>query len=72
MMTVREIAKRLLISPACVYAILEKGELACYRIGVGRGAIRVTEEQLAAYLEKRQQGRTTVKPSAPVKLKHLS
>jgi excisionase family DNA binding protein len=50
MMTVKTVAKRLQMSMACVYAVIAAGEMRCYRIGTGRGAIRVSEEQLQEYL----------------------
>ena len=52
MMTVAEIAKRLRVSLACAYALIDAGELACYRIGLRRGVIRVSEEQLQAFLAR--------------------
>lgn len=66
MMTIAEIAKKLHISPACAYALVESKELAHYRIGVGRGTIRVSEEQLEAYLKKKE----VAKPA--LQLRHLS
>lgn len=52
---IAEVAKRLRISLACVYALVESGRLACYRIGVGRGTIRISEEQLQAFLDSAEQ-----------------
>jgi len=54
MMTVAEVAKRLRVSPACAYALIDAGELACYRIGLRRGVIRVSEEQLQAFLARNE------------------
>lgn len=73
MMTVSTVAERLDVSDACVYAIIAAGDLRCYRIGVGRGAIRISEEQLQDYLDKKETGEKpkTSRP-VPVKLKHLS
>jgi excisionase family DNA binding protein len=51
MFKIIEIAKRLRISNACAYALIDAGKLSCFRIGVGRGTIRVSEEQLQAYLK---------------------
>jgi excisionase family DNA binding protein len=59
MYTASEIAKKLRISLACVYALVESGQLACYRIGTRRGTIRISEEQLQHYLQ-----RAMVKPVA--------
>ena len=52
MYTASEIAKKLRISLACAYALVESGQLACYRIGTGRGTIRISEEQLQHYLRQ--------------------
>lgn len=74
LLTVRDVAKRLNVSTSSVYALIQKGRLPHHRIGAGRGAIRVSEEDLAAYLEScRTQHETDGKPrKAPrPKLKHL-
>lgn len=57
MMTVREIAKTLRISLACAYSLVESGQLPCYRIGTGRGTIRISQEQLERYLKRSLCGR---------------
>ena len=55
LMTVKTIAKRLMCSVAHVYAIIDAGELSCYKIGLRKqGGIRVSEEQLLAYLKNRE------------------
>ncbi len=51
MMTVSEVAKMLGISPQSVYSIIEAGKLAAHRFGAGRGTIRVSEDDLNAYIE---------------------
>ncbi len=50
-MTVKQAAERLEVSSATVYALVASGRLRCNRIGIGRGAIRISEEQLADYLK---------------------
>ena len=69
MMTVAHVAKRLQVSAAPVYQLVESLSQACYRIGrTGtRGAIRVSEEQLLAFLEgqKREKGQEAAKLPAP-------
>ncbi|MBS0264882.1 MAG: helix-turn-helix domain-containing protein [Planctomycetes bacterium] len=47
----RQLADHLNVSLSTVYALVESGKLACHRIGVGRGAVRVSEAQLQDYLE---------------------
>jgi excisionase family DNA binding protein len=49
---VREVAARLEISPSLVYQLIDAGKLRCSRHGLGRGVIRVSEEQLANYLAR--------------------
>ena len=52
MLTVKQVAARLALSPSQVYALCASGKLPHHRFsGQGRGAIRVTEEQLAAFIE---------------------
>lgn len=70
---IHEVAERLRISQACAYALVEAKELAHYRIGVGRGTIRVSEQQLSEYLERKkvEQGKATAQ-APPVQLRHLA
>lgn len=51
MLTVKQVAGRLGVSASQVYVLCASGKLPHHRFGVGRGAIRVTEEQLAAFIE---------------------
>ncbi len=48
--SVAEVARRLSISRASVYLLVQQRRLACHRIGVGRGAVRVSECDLQAFL----------------------
>jgi excisionase family DNA binding protein len=73
MFTVREIAERLKVSAACVYALTESGQLGCHRIGLGRGVIRISEENLREYLDRckaRAAGETVPRRPRP-RLKHI-
>lgn len=74
-LTVRETADRLRISASSVYLLVESGRLGHHRIGARRGAIRISEADLAAYLAGcRQELTTNNPPPAPValpKLKHI-
>ena len=51
MLTVSEVAKQFGVSTALVYQLVAQGRLACYRVGLGRGAIRFAESDIDAYLE---------------------
>jgi excisionase family DNA binding protein len=69
---VKEVAARLEVSSATVYGLVAAGKLRCVRVGLGRGVIRISEEQLAEY---QRQAEPMVKPTpAPARkpaLKHL-
>lgn len=64
MLTVSEVADRLRVSPSTVYSLVESGVLECHRIGLGRGTIRVSEEQLQQFLQQSKVGRTEASPIA--------
>ena len=49
MMTVKEVAERLNLSEGAVYKAVHNGELEHHRFGA---AIRITEDQLTAFLEE--------------------
>jgi len=52
-----------------------QGRLQHFRIGLGRGGIRVSEEQINAYLQSREAGDKRAKPPPvpkPPSLKNLS
>lgn len=73
MWNVRSASEFLQVSPATIYALCAAGQLRHVRIGLRRGAIRIPEEALTEYLERRSM--KAPKPLAPkpppVKLKHL-
>lgn len=55
--TVKEVAEALRVAPATVYELVARGRMACHRVGGrGRGAIRVSPEQLRAYLASCETG----------------
>jgi excisionase family DNA binding protein len=71
-LTVKEVAGRLRLSVSQVYALCGAGKLPHHRFGNGRGAIRVSEEQLGAYIRGSEVGPEPPKaPRRPVRLKHL-
>jgi excisionase family DNA binding protein len=71
-MTVKQAAEKLEVSQATVYALVASGRLRCYRVGIGRGCIRITDEHLAEYLKGAE---PVIAPAPPparqVRLKHL-
>jgi excisionase family DNA binding protein len=69
-MTVREAAARLEVTPATVYALCAAGRLGHLRVGVGKGAIRITEADLAAYIAAcRVAPRDEREPAAPAPIR---
>ena len=74
MLKVKEVAARLCLSPTCVYQLVGSGKLRSQRFGLGRGTIRVSDEDLTAYVDgcrDTKTGEASV-PSRPVHLKHLT
>jgi excisionase family DNA binding protein len=74
-MKVAEAAARLEVSSATIYGLVAAGKLRCHRVGLGRGAIRISEQHIAEFLAGAE---PVVKPApAPVaartkvRLKHL-
>ena len=62
-MTVKDAAARLEVSIDTVYQLCARGKLRHRRIGVGRGTIRISEDQLADYLRQAEQGPAPVIPA---------
>ena len=60
-MTVKQAAERLEVSRSTIYGLVAARKLRCSRIGLGRGAIRITEEQLDEY----RRGAEVVPPPRP-------
>jgi excisionase family DNA binding protein len=69
--TVRQAAQRLEVSASTVYALVASGKLRCSRIGLGRGVIRISEDQLNDYLLSAEPSPPPTTPVRPMKLKHL-
>ena len=59
MLRVKQVAERLGLSESKVYEMVERGELPHHRFG---GAIRVSEEQVAEYLESTKRERRETAP----------
>jgi len=75
---VADVARILNVSASCVYALIEKGVLACHRIGLGRGTVRISETDLNHYLatsrkhkDESVQSQVRPRPQVKLKLKHL-
>jgi excisionase family DNA binding protein len=48
-MNVRQAAERLEVSASLVYSLISTGRLRCSRHGLGRGCIRISDDQLEEY-----------------------
>jgi excisionase family DNA binding protein len=68
-LTVKQVAAQLACSEATVYGLCNGHLMGHLRLGIGRGTIRISEEDLAAFMASRQ-----VRPCPPVNaagLKHI-
>jgi excisionase family DNA binding protein len=75
-LTVKQVAERLGVSPDTVYALCQAKKLRHVRVGLGRGHIRVSEEAFADYLAGAAVGeerKPQPRPAAhqPARLRHL-
>jgi excisionase family DNA binding protein len=68
---VKQAAARLEVSVATVYTLVAAGKLKHYRIGNGRGVVRIAEEHLAEFLERAEPEAAPPAPAPRVRLKHL-
>ena len=59
MLRVKQVAERLNLSESKIYEMVESGQLSHHRFG---GAIRVSEEQIAEYLEETKRERQEPEP----------
>jgi excisionase family DNA binding protein len=73
-MTVKQAAARLEVSVATTYGLIASGKLRCYRIGNGRGVVRIADEHIAEFLQASAPAAKQL-PSPPpprqITLKHL-
>ena len=72
MLSVKQAAARLNISPQSIYSLIESGRLVAHRFGMGRGAIRVSEADLADFISSCREKRAD-KPNQVrrPRLKHI-
>ena len=70
MLRVKQVAERMGISAALAYELVSKGKLTCFRIGLGRGSIRFSEEDVEAFLSSCRIESELIKPERP-RLKHI-
>ena len=65
MLTVKQVAKQLGISPSLVYGLCSAGKIRHERHGLGRGCIRIPAEALDEYRK------SCVRQGQPVPLAHI-
>lgn len=71
-MTVKDAAAHLEVCPATIYSLVSAGKLKCYRIGNGRGAIRIANEHIEEFLAGAQPiVKQTPPPAQKIRLKHI-
>lgn len=75
LLTVREAAESLGVSPGLVYALCARKRLRHERYGLGRGIIKIPEDAIDEFRRSVSVGNPAeeelVKKAPPVKLKHL-
>ena len=71
MLTVPQVAARLNVSQSLVYALVDSGKIVSHRIGNGRGTVRISEADLATYLDSCRREKRERKPARRPRLKHL-
>jgi len=72
MLTVKQTAEKLGVSPTTVYGLCKQRKLRHVRVGLGRGAVRIDEKDLEDYLQGATVGPDRVQPSpARERFKHL-
>ena len=62
------------MSLSAMYALIEAGKIACHRLGMGKGSIRISQEDLQFYLESCRVGESIKETETPrrKKLRHIS
>ena len=71
-MTVEEVALRINMSDSFVYGALSDGRLKHHRFGKGQGGIRISEDQLAAFLADTERSGKPAEPAPKRKYRHLT
>jgi excisionase family DNA binding protein len=69
--TVKQVSERLGVSATLIYSLVSSGKLRCYRVGNGRGVIRISDEHVSAYLRETELEPEPVRSVRRVKLKHI-
>lgn len=54
LLKVKEVAEQLRVSRSFVYDLVEKRKIPYHRVGKGRGAIRISDEDVAMFVKERR------------------
>ena len=72
MLTVKEVAEKLGVSPTTVYGLCQRRKLRHARVGLVRGAVRIDEKDLEEYLKGATISPERIQPSpSRERFKHL-
>jgi excisionase family DNA binding protein len=72
MLTVKQAAERLGVSPGLIYSLVSARKIRYTRVGHGRGRLRIPEDALEEYVAKATFGVEETKPEPRrFRLKHL-
>lgn len=73
LLTIEQAAEQLQVSRSILYSLIDRGKLACHRVGIGRGTIRIAPSDLEAYLESCRHAERVEEPPVPrrVRLRHI-
>ncbi|TWU49457.1 helix-turn-helix domain-containing protein [Rubripirellula reticaptiva] len=72
MVSVKEMAKILGVSPKTIYAMAEGEQIPFFRIGTGRGTLRFEVEEVKAALRQEAAGQGSSEPLKRAPSRHLS
>ena len=77
LLSTSDVAKLLKVSRSLIYELVQKGNIPSYRVGNGRGAVRISEEDVAEFLRSKRNERVEdsvnkkAKPRRTKRLRHL-
>ena len=72
MLTVKDVAEKLGVSPTTVYGLCHRRKLRHARVGLGRGSVRIEEKDLDEYVKGATIGPERIQPPPPrERFKHL-
>lgn len=70
-LTIKQVAERLQVSLGTVYHLCAQGRMPHHRVGLGRGTIRISEEQFQRYVAETESGGAEAVPPPHVPLRDI-